>query len=191
MVALKELYFSSRLEWRNWLKINHTNKDGIWFVFFKKHTGKDRVPYEESVEEALCFGWIDSLIKKIDNDSYARKFTKRKDNSQWSESNKKRIEKLIAAGVMTELGMKKIAAARKNGRWSQVISIPDFKELPIDFKVILDQNDQAKNNFINLAQSYRRQYIGWIDSAKRAETRNKRIAVAIDLLEKNKKLGIR
>ncbi len=170
---------------------NHTNEDGIWFVYYKKHTGKLTVSYEDSVEEALCFGWIDSIIKKIDDDRHARKFTTRKDGSRWSDSNKKRIEKLIAAGLMTEAGMMKIKAAKENGRWKQIIRIPAFKDLPPELKSALDKNDQAKNNFFNLAQSYRRQYIGWISSAKKSGTRNKRITEAIDLLEKNIKLGLR
>jgi len=191
MKVLKELHFATRSDWRHWLDKNHANYDGIWFVYYKEHTGKSSVPYEDSVEEALCFGWIDSIIKKIDKDKYARKFTVRKEESDWSESNKRRVEKVINAGLMTEAGMLKINAAKSNGKWDQVITIPAFKDLHPDFKIAIEKHKQAKNNFYNLSQSYRRQYIAWISTAKKAETRKKRITEALKLLEKNQKLGLR
>jgi uncharacterized protein YdeI (YjbR/CyaY-like superfamily) len=191
MKELNELYFTSRNEWRQWLKKNHSKYTGIWFIYYKDHTGKPSIPYEDSVEEALCFGWIDSIIKKIDDDRYARKFTIRKNDSKWSELNKRRVNKLIKSGLMTEAGMQKINAAKSSGNWEKVIRIPPFEDPPPEFQAALEKNDLARNNFFNLANSYRRQYIGWISTAKKEETRNKRLIEAIKLLEKNQKLGLR
>ena len=191
MKTLENLYFTDRSEWRSWLEVNHSLKDGIWFIYYKAHAEMPSVSYEDSVEEALCFGWIDSIIKKIDNNKYARKFTVRNNNSIWSESNKKRVGKLITAGLMTDAGMIKVKAGKKSGKWNEVINIPTFKDLHPEFKIALDKNKTAKNNFYNLAQSYRRQYIGWISTAKKEDTRKKRISEAIELLEKNQKLGLR
>lgn len=191
MNKLAESFFAIRSEWRSWLEKNHASSDGIWFVYYKGHTGQPSVSYEDSVDEALCFGWIDSIIRKIDDDKYARKFTARKTDSKWSETNKKRVNKLIKSGQMTDAGMIKINAAKKNGKWIEVIKIPAFEDLHPEFKIALEKNNAAKNNFFKLAKSYRRQYIAWICTAKRPETRNKRILEAIELLGKNKKLGLR
>jgi uncharacterized protein YdeI (YjbR/CyaY-like superfamily) len=191
MIALEELYFTTRSEWRHWLEKNHSIYDGIWFVYYKTHTGISSVSYDESVEEALCFGWIDSIIKRIDTDRYARKFSVRKEDSAWSESNKRRVDQLMTIGLMTEAGLSKIRAAKNSGKWNEKIIVPDFKELPPDFKTALNKNKQAKFNFNELAQSYRRQYIGWVSTAKKKETRQKRITEALELLEKNQKLGLR
>jgi len=191
MKIFEKIYFTSRPEWRRWLEKNHSNFDGIWFIYYKEPTGKSSVSYEDSVDEALCYGWIDSIIKKIDKDKYARKFTIRRENSKWSESNKRRVKKLIDSGLMTDAGMLKINAAKSNGKWDEVIKIPAFKELHPEFKIALSKNETAKNNYFNLAQSYRRQYIGWISSAKKTETRSKRITEALELLKNNQKLGLR
>src|SRR5215469_16672255 len=115
---MKQIHATTRSEWRRWLAENHDReKDGIWLVYHKRETGSPTLEYEESVEEALCFGWIDSIIKRIDAGKYCRKFTPRKDGSAWSSSNKKRVEKLVNEGRMTKFGQAKIDAARKSGRW--------------------------------------------------------------------------
>ena len=112
-LEVSTLYVKERQHWRAWLeKFHDVEKSGIWLVYYKQHTGKPTLEYNESVEEALCFGWVDSLIRKLDDEKFARKFTPRKDDSSWSESNRKRVENLIAKGRMTEHGMARVAAAR-------------------------------------------------------------------------------
>lgn len=185
------IYVSNRKDWREWLEKNHTTEKEIWLVYYKKHTGKDRIPYDDAVEEALCFGWIDSIVRRLDDEKYAQKFTPRKDQSNWSESNKRRIEKMTAQDKMTEAGLIKIKRAKETGKWDEIISSPDLHEVHPDFKNELEKNPKAKENFNRLAPSYQKYYIGWISSAKRDETRNKRIKEALGLLEKNQKLGLK
>jgi len=185
------LYIDNRHDWREWLEKNHRDKKEIWLVYFKKHTGKKRIPYNDAVEEALCFGWIDSIIKRLDDEKYAQKFTPRKDNSIWSESNKRRVKNLLAQNKMEEAGLKKVNIAKATGKWDQSIKFPDTDNLHPYFKKELDNNKRAKENFKRLSNSYKKQYIGWISSAKKEITLEKRIKEAIKLLEKNKKLGMK
>lgn len=188
---MKQLYFSNRDKWRDWLGRHYATESGIWLVFYKKETSKPTIDYEAAVEEALCFGWIDSIIKKIDEEKYARKFTPRKDNSYWSELNKKRAGKMIKAGRMTDPGLAKIEAAKKTGLWEQT-SRPNISlDMPLEFARALDKNKKAKENFEKLAPSYRKYYIGWIQTAKRDETKEKRIRGSIQLLAKGKRLGLK
>lgn len=187
----KYLHISNRKDWRKWLEINHASETEIWLVYYKKHTGKDRIPYDDAVEEALCFGWIDSIIERIDDEKYAQKFTPRKDKSNWSESNKKRVKLLISQNKMTEAGLAKTMKAKETGKWDENIRFPEMHELHPGFRHELDKNPIAKKNFNHYAPSYKKQFIGWISAAKREETRNKRIKEAIGLLEKNKKLGLK
>ncbi|MFQ5633390.1 MAG: YdeI family protein, partial [bacterium] len=116
---MKQLYFKTSLEWRKWLHDNHDKETAIWLIFYKQNTGKPTMEYEAAVEEALCYGWIDSIIKKIDEAKFARKFTPRKDDSKWSESNKKRVALLIEQKRMAAIGLAKIEAAKKNGQWDK------------------------------------------------------------------------
>ena len=188
---IKLLYVINREVWREWLEKNHTTEKEIWLVYYKKHTGKNRIPYDDAVEEALCFGWIDSIVRRLDDEKYAQKFTPRRDHSTWSESNKKRVEKMTAQGKMTEAGLIKIERALETGKWNEIISPPDPHEIHSGFKIELAKNPKAKENFNRLAPSYQKHYIGWIFSAKKDETRNKRIKEAIGLLDKNQKLGMK
>ena len=189
---MKNVYVKNRKQWRNWLTKNHDKEtEGIWLIFYKKNTGQLTLDYEESVEEALCFGWIDSIIKKIDDEKYVRKFTPRKDKSQWSELNKKRTDKMIKEGRMTEIGLAKITEAKKSGIWRQDSRPSISFDLPSEFAEVLASNKKAKENFEGLASSYQKQYIAWITAAKRPETKKKRIIESIALLEQGKKLGIK
>ena len=167
MGETEELHMASRGNWRSWLEKNHDTKKGAWLIFYKKHTGKPNVTYDEAVEEALCFGWIDSIVKTIDTEKFARKFTPRKPNSKWSESNKKRAEKMITQGRMTKAGLELINQAKQRGQWSQN-SLPQREiSVPKYIEHALGSNEKALINFIKLAPSYRRGYIGWVDSAKK------------------------
>ena len=112
-----ELYVTNGNDWREWLKVHHDSKKEVWLVFYKKHTDIPSILYDDAVEEALCFGWIDSIFKRIDDDTYVRKFTPQNAKSKWSESNKKRVQKLISEGRMADAGMAVIQAAKQNGQW--------------------------------------------------------------------------
>jgi uncharacterized protein YdeI (YjbR/CyaY-like superfamily) len=190
----EELYLAKRDDWRAWLLENHGAKKEVWLIYYKKQTGKPSISYDDSVEEALCFGWVDSIIKKIDYEKFARKFTPRTRRSTWSESNKKRVEKMIREGKMTEAGLSRIKEAKDSGEWFKTpVSIRYKRNLlvPSYIKTALRTNRKALDNFNKLAESYKRSFVGWIDSAKKEETRRKRLAEAIELLERNQKLGLK
>jgi len=189
MKMSKTVLAADREQWRAWLAKNHQIENEVWLIYFRKHVGKASVPYEDSVEEALCFGWIDSLIQRVDDERYARLFTPRIDNKNWSESNKRRIAKLIHEGRMTAAGLAKAGYSTEDNR------APAKKRLsltvPNDMRQALLANKGAAENFNKLAPSYQRQYIGWITTAKKEETRRKRLAEAIRLLAHNRKLGLK
>jgi uncharacterized protein YdeI (YjbR/CyaY-like superfamily) len=147
--------------------------------------------YEPSVEEALCFGWIDSTIKKLDEIRFVRKFTPRKDISNWSDLNKKRAAKLIKNKKMTKIGLAKINMAKKNGEWNKPDRSDIKFEIPKEFQLALDKNKNAKNYYNTLTQSYQKQYIGWIVTAKQQKTTDKRITESILLLSNGEKLGMK
>ena len=188
---MKQLYVSNRDKWREWLGRHYATESRIWLVFYKKGTSKPTIAYEAAVEEALCFGWIDSIIKKIDAEKYVRKFTPRKANSYWSELNKKRARKMIKEGKMTDAGLAKIEAAKKSGLWGQAGRPRISFDMPLEFADALDKNKKARENFEKLAPSYRKHYIGWIQAAKRDETKEKRIRDSVFLLAKGKRLGLK
>jgi len=191
MNMFKTLHVTNREDWREWLEKNHDKEKEVWLIFYKKHTGQPRVLYDDAVEEALCFGWIDSIIKRIDDEKYAQKFTPRKPDSKWSELNKKRVKKMIQEDRMTEAGLALINAAKKSGKWEQVISQPKELNIPPGIKDALSANKKAWENFNNLAPSYKKQYIGWITTAKKEETRQRRLKEAVEVLAQGKKLGLK
>lgn len=191
MKTCGKLYVASRDAWRAWLRHNHDSAKEVWVIYYKKHTGKPSIPYDDSVEEALCFGWVDSIIKRIDDEKFARKFTPRKAKSRWSEANKKRARKMIKEGKMTETGLEKIREAEKSGEWLRAPPVRRELVIPPYMKAALVRNKKALENFNKLAKSHKRQYVGWITSAKREETRKRRLAEVIRLLEKSEKLGMK
>lgn len=188
---MKEVYVKTRKEWRNWLEQYHDKSTGIWLVFYRKQTGKLALDYDEAVEEALCFGWIDSIIKKIDNEMYVRKLTPRKADSQWSEANRKRIRKLRKRGLMTQAGIKRVNEAKASGLWGKARRPDVSLEIPRELKSALAKNRKAKSFFDQLAPSYKKRFIGWIATAKRLETRKRRVSESIALLEQGEKLGMK
>ena len=184
-------YFKNRSEWREWLENNHDKFNEIWLIYYKKHTGKHRIPYDDAVEEALCFGWIDSTVKRIDEEKFSQKFTPRRERSIWSDLNKKRVKELIKNGLMTEYGQAKIDAAKKSGNWNKS---PEAKVIEIDRSVLLDalENDTvAKTNFDNLPPSQKKLYLAWVGTAKKEETRQRRLKEALENLRNGKKLGMK
>src|SRR5688572_1281048 len=138
---MNRLYLPTRTQWRRWLAENHDRvKDGVWLVFYKKETGRPSLEYEDSIEEALCFGWVDSIIKNIDAATYCRKFTPRKEASNWSNTNKSRVAKIIREGKMTEFGLAKVHAAKKSGRWDRQPPPVINLDLPRELLDALDRN---------------------------------------------------
>ena len=187
----EKVYMKNRKEWRNWLKRNHSHIPGIWLVYYKKHTKQESIVYKDAVEEALCYGWIDSTVKKIDDNRYCQKFTPRSDKSVWSDLNKKRVEKLIKSKKMTKFGLEKINIAKQNGMWYKYY--PDNKNnpMPEEFNSELKRNKKAKSIFEDLSPSQKKAYINWIYTAKRVETRIKRSKEAISILLDKKVLGMK
>jgi uncharacterized protein YdeI (YjbR/CyaY-like superfamily) len=183
---LKTLAVQSRQEWRNWLHEHHGSESVIWLVFPKPQVAKKSISYEDAVEEALCFGWIDSLVKRLDNNRYARKFTPRKPNSRWSTINRQRYAKLKERGLLAALGLERAPTGR-----SEDAPRPSLTVIPSYIEKQLQANARAGDYFEQLAPSYRRAYIGWIDSAKRNETKERRLSEVIGLLAAHKKLGLK
>jgi uncharacterized protein YdeI (YjbR/CyaY-like superfamily) len=186
------VYARDRAAWRAWLEQNHAAEpDGVWLVYYKAHTGKPSIPYDDSVEEALCFGWVDSLIRKLDADRFARKFTPRREDSHWSESNRKRAERLVAAGLMTPAGRALIDVAKASGRWLDD-GRPPVDERPSQaFRDALVRHPSAASFFDSLAPAAQKLFILWINTAKKAETRERRVNESITLLEQGQKLGMK
>jgi uncharacterized protein YdeI (YjbR/CyaY-like superfamily) len=182
---LVTLELRTRQQWRAWLKEHHSISPGIWLVFYKGHTHVESIPYEDSVREALCFGWIDSLVKRLDDDRYARKFTRRKATSKWSDINRKRWMELKAAGLLTSAG---VAAAPTANTYPPR---PEIPLLPAWIAEGLRKSPAAWRNFQEMAPSHRRHYVLWICSAKRPETQQKRILESIARLEGGQKLGLK
>jgi uncharacterized protein YdeI (YjbR/CyaY-like superfamily) len=175
----------SRRQWRAWLVEHYSSSPGIWFTFHKKHSGVKSIPYEEVIREALCYGWIDSLVKRLDDDRYLLKFTPRKPTSKWSEINRRRWAELEKEGRLAAPGR---AAAPTDNRYAPRPSIPD---LPPYIRKALRTNPQAWTFFQELALTHRRNFVVWIHTAKRPETREKRIRESVALLAAGKKLGLK
>jgi len=172
-------------QWRTWLGRHHASSPGVWLVFYKNHTGIESIPYEDAVREALCFGWIDSLIKRLDDNRYARKITPRQPASKWSAINRKRWAELKAAGRLTPAGL---AAAPTGNTYAPRPAIPD---MPAYIAAAFKTNPKAWKYFRELAPSHRRHFVVWIHTAQRPETREKRIRESIALLAAGQKLGLK
>ena len=187
--AIKTLEVRTRAQWHAWLQRQHASVGEIWLVFHKQHTAAKSLDYEDAVEEALCFGWIDSLVRRLDDDRYARKFTPRKSDSRWSDLNRRRYASLEKHGLLTEAGR----AAAPTGKRSYTIPQRRPLDAPVPSYIsrALRASPAAWRFFNSLAPSYRRAYVGWIDAAKRAETRERRLREAISRLGKRQKLGLK
>jgi uncharacterized protein YdeI (YjbR/CyaY-like superfamily) len=180
---LEQLEVRSRQQWRAWLEKHQASSPGIWFVFYKKHATQTTIPYEDAVREALCFGWIDSLVKRLDDDRYLLKFTPRKPSSKWSDPNRKRWTELQAAGALAPAGL---TAAPTDNRYTPLPKIP---VLPSYIAARFKANRKAWLFFQELPASKRRNFVVWIHIAKRAETRERRLAESIRLLAARRELG--
>jgi uncharacterized protein YdeI (YjbR/CyaY-like superfamily) len=185
-----EKYFKNRIEWRRWLEKNSTSAEEIWMIIYKKHTKKPCVSYNEAVEEALCFGWIDGKIKRINDEYFIQRYTPRKSGSRWSKYNIERVKRMIDKGRMKPQGM--VA-------YNEIFEKPDLvyenrssgdPVIPDDLLSALENNTTAYNNFVSFPPSARRLYIEWLNSAKREETRPGRIVKIVLAAEQNKKPGM-
>ncbi len=182
------LIFCNRQEWRNWLSHNHEQIDSVWIVFYKKCSTKKGITLDEAVEEALCFGWIDSRQHNRNEESFILRFSPRKANSVWSKVNRERAERLIASGQMTPAGFVKIEEAKKSGQWKKAYTNLTLQTIPIDLAKALKSNHEAWNNFGMSAKTYRNMYIFWVNQAKTPQTRQKRIKTVVEQSQQNKKL---
>jgi len=183
---LKTLDARSRDQWRKWLRAHHDSEAEIWLVFYKPHAAVKGIDYGDAVEEALCFGWIDSLIRRLDDDRYARKFTPRKADSKWSTSNRRLYAKMKARGMLAAPGKKRQPTERSGDA-----PRPSLMTLPPYIEKNLKASGRAWDAFEKLAPSHKREYIAWIDSAKREETKERRLREAIHLLTTGKKIGMK
>jgi uncharacterized protein YdeI (YjbR/CyaY-like superfamily) len=174
----------NRAAWRAWLETNHTQTEGVWLIYYKKASGKPRVTYEESVEEALCFGWIDSIANKLDEERSMQWFAPRKPGSGWSRPNKERVERLLAAGLIMPAGLAKIEAAQQDGSWNALDAV-EALEIPPDLAAALAANPPAVDYFEAFPRSVKRGILEWISNAKKPETRAKRIAETARLAAEN------
>jgi len=188
---MKTFEARNRKEWRNWLEKNHSSIKEIWLIYYKKHTNEPTITYKESIEEAICFGWIDGIKKKIDSEKYTHRFTPRKKNSKWSPTNIEIAERMIKTGMMATVGFNVYRNRKEYEKEFLQIRSSIGDRLTPDIENFLKAQEKAWNNFINLTPSYRKQYILWINSAKKEETKQKRLSEAIKLLEQNRKLGMK
>ena len=171
----------SRKAWRAWLQKHHATSTGVWLVYAKKHTGIPSLTYNDAVEEALCFGWIDSLIHPIDDEFFKQVFTPRKPRSAWSAVNRKRVERLIEAGLMTAAGLALVTLAKKTGRWTAHAAAESLT-IPPELKRALDANPAAKKNWPTYTESQRKMFLYRVNGAKRPETRAERVARVISIV---------
>jgi uncharacterized protein YdeI (YjbR/CyaY-like superfamily) len=184
-IPANPLQVADREEWRAWLQDNHAVEKEAWLIILKKHATGPGVGYEEALEEALCFGWIDGVMRSVDDEIFTLRFSPRKAQSIWSESNKRRVERLIEKGQMTEAGLAKIQEAKANGEWDKAAEREDTSILPSDLDEALQRDGQIWFKWESLAPSRKKQYIYWITSAKREETRQRRIRETVAMVEES------
>ena len=182
--GVETVYAKTRDAWRKWLQKNHRSSGGVWLIIFKKETGIPSVYYAEAVEEALCFGWIDSKANKKDESSYYQSFYRRNPKSKWSKINKLRVKKLIKEKRLTQAGLDAIQTAKKNGTWTALDEIENIT-IPKDLAVALEKNKLAKKNFPDFPRSSKKGILEWIMNAKKKETREKRINETVTLAARN------
>ncbi|MDY7395284.1 YdeI/OmpD-associated family protein [Aureibaculum sp. 2210JD6-5] len=186
MSELPEFYFKTDVEWREWLEKNHLVENGVYLIFYKVESSMPSMRWEEAVKVALCFGWIDSTVKKLDEERRRQYFCPRNAKSVWSKLNKTYIKELIDGDLMHSSGLEKIKIAKKNGSWTALDDVENLI-IPDDLQIEFDKNPKAFENYSNFAPSYRKSYLYWLNQAKREQTRVSRIEQIISFCEENKK----
>lgn len=184
--TLKKISCKNREEWRSWLHKNNLLEKGVWLVYYKEHTKKLSISYSDAVEEAICFGWIDGQIKRIDDERYMQRYTPRKPKSRWSVINIARAKKMIKRELMTKEGLRIFQNGIKN---NEIVPSSKKFSLPADLKSALAKNKKAANNFQNFTPSAQLAYVYWVNIAKTNDTRQKRIKKTVELIAQNKKYG--
>lgn len=179
---IETFYPRSRREWREWLQDNHDKKQSVWLIYYKKQSNTPTVTYSEAVDEALCFGWIDSKSKPIDEHTFMQFFSRRKEKSVWSKVNKEKIERLIKEGLMTKAGYAIIEIAKQNGSWT-ILDEAEALIIPDDLNEEFENRKNAKEYFLSLSRSDQRNILQWLILAKRQETREKRITEIVALAD--------
>ncbi|QTD37277.1 YdeI/OmpD-associated family protein [Polaribacter batillariae] len=179
-----EIYFKNDVEWRNWLSKNYNSSKGVYLIFYKVTNDEESMRWEEAVKVALCFGWIDSTVKSLGNGKRRQYFCKRNPKSVWSALNKKYIKELSKDKLMHKSGLEIIQIGKENGSWTALDKV-EQGIIPEDLQTEFDKNKTALTNYKNFAPSYRKNYLYWLNQAKRITTREKRIAEIISLSEKN------
>lgn len=178
------LYFKNAQEWREWLHVNHHSSLGVFLIFYKVDSPFESMRWEEAVQVALCYGWIDSTVKKLDNHRRRQLFTPRKDKSVWSKVNKTYVDQLLANNLMHESGLRKIALAKQNGSWESLDHVEELV-IPTDLEAAFSKNTMAYTHFNNFSKTYKKSYLYWLNQAKRPETRAARIEEIVKLCEHN------
>lgn len=175
------IFFESRNEFRTWLEEHHDTAEELWVGYYKADAERSGIGYGESVKEALCFGWIDGLLKGIDDEMYTRRFTPRSPDSKWSKANKERVEALIEAGKMTPAGMELVEAAKESGEWADAYRLADDHEIPAELEAALRENETAWEKFQNFSNTDQYAFIAAVEEAKTDETKQKRIERTVEL----------
>lgn len=168
----------TRAQWRAWLAANHGSERGVWLCSWRSPTGRAACPYPDAVEEALCFGWIDSTASKLDDDRGLQLYTPRKPKSSWTRLNRRRVDAMEAAGLMTEAGRRAVEAAKANGYWTIYDAVEDLSE-PDDLASALDADARARSNWDGFPPSARKQMLWWVISAVQPDTRARRVGTIV------------
>ena len=184
---LKIIAYKSATEWETWLEKNHRTSPGLWIRIFKKGSGKPSITYAQALDGALCYGWIDGQKQKYDDDSWLQRFTPRRPKSSWSKINTGHIERLIKTGKMKEAGLTHVNAAKQDGRWAKAYDSQSMATLPEDFLQELAKNKKAKIFFATLSKSNLYDIFYRLQTAKKEETKQKRLKAIIAMLEKGEK----
>ena len=187
MDSAERLSFTTVAQWHDWLAEHHGRTQGVWLVSFKQRTGKPAIPYEEAVCEALCYGWIDSTYRSLDDERGALWWSPRRKGSLWARSNKERVERLEAEGRMTDAGRAAIEAAKADGSWS-ILEPVEALLVPDDLAAALAERPGARGRWDTFAPTIRRAYLLWVATARRPETRTRRVTESADLVAQGKRL---
>ncbi len=190
MPSEEEIRLETREEWSTWLEENHASSNGVWMLFYKKHTGRPRVPYDDAVIEAIRYGWIDGKVMTVDEDSYKQRFSPRRKRSNWSAINRERAERIIEEGSMTPSGSEKIDEARQNGMWERALWDRRMPPMPAELAEALGSDPDVARSFDSLAEGYRREFVRYVAEAKRSETRVRRSGRVVDMVRNGERPGM-
>lgn len=182
--GIKTFYAKTQKEWRKWLEKNHQSEKSVWLVIYKKESGTPSVYYTDAVDEAICFGWIDSKPNKRDDESYYQFFAKRNPKSNWSKVNKGKVARLLKEGKIATAGLEAIETAKQNGTWTALDKVEEM-EVPEDLQKAFNKNKTAFGYFDKFPRSSKRNILEWIMNAKRPETRQARIDETVKLATEN------